>query len=153
MPASLNMIKINNITQKISRVLLALLLAFSLGACNESDDLQEIFVGHNWKLTFVKNGGEMYASDGKEYKIVFGESQFNLTTPAGATISGGWHASSSGDRRNFGCNNIKVSGNIANDKIAVAIKNILENATTYEGDAHYLKIVHTINEFVQFYNR
>ncbi len=144
---------IETIVKKTSRLLFALLFALSAGACSNDDDLKEIFIGHNWRLTFVQNGGERLPSDGKEYKILFSEGVFTFSTPTGATLSGNWQASSSGDKRTFGCRNIKVTGNIASDNIATAIKDILENATTYEGTSHYLKIIHTRNAFVQFYNR
>ena len=121
-------------------------------ACSKEDDLDEIFVGNNWKLSFVQNGTTREVPEKGEYKFTFYDTTFRIVTPGGAIIGGNWEAGASS--REFRCSNIMVTGNIVTDAIASLVYDILRSAKSYEGDSHYLKINKLRNkEYIQLYNR
>lgn len=135
---------------KNSFILFTLLL--TLAACNNDDDVQEIFIDRNWTLSFIQEGNEKSVPENVNYVIIFKSGTFNLTTPSNATISGNWQAD--GGTRTFKCSNIKTDGNINNDNIAKKMRNMLQNAISYGGDANWLQIiVQHGNAYMQFHNK
>ncbi len=137
---------------EIKKLLFAIMAALSFVACNNEDDVQEIFIDRNWTLAFIQEGGEKNIPESAGYVLLFKSNTFTLTTPGNATISGNWHAD--GGSRTFRCNNIKTNGNIGNDNIAKKMRNMLQNAVLYEGDTNYLQIiVQPGNAFMQFHNK
>ena len=140
-----------SIAKTAKNVIFALSFAL-LAACNNSDDVGEIFVGHDWKLTFVEQGGtKRWSSRENAYGIMFAENSFNATTPGGGKISGRWSAD--GNTREFRCTNIRTEGIGANDTIARQMIQLFNEATTYDGDTHYLQIIKDKSHYMQFYNR
>ena len=138
--------------KNIVRLFTLVTFALFVAACNNEDDLQEIFVGHNWKLAFVQNGSTREVPVKGDYTFTFYDTNFRLVTPGGAIIGGSWQAG--GKSKEFRCSNVQVSGNISTDGIASIIVDILKNAKSYEGDSHYLKINKLRDkEYIQLYNR
>lgn len=139
--------------KEITRILFILLATLSFTACNSDDDVDEIFIDRNWKLSFIQEGNEKsIPENGAEYVLLFKSYTFTLTTPTNATISGNWQAD--GGSRSFHCRNLKTNGNINNDDIAKKMRDILQNAILYAGDANWLQIiVQKGNAYMQFYNK
>ncbi len=133
-------------------VILALSLSLTFTACDNDDDLEEIFTGKTWNLTFIQNGVERIVPQEEGYSLIFNNASFLFTTPGAATITGNWYAD--GEARTFGCNEIITSGDIENDATAKAALNILKNSVMYNGDANWIQIVEEPgNIYMQFYNR
>ena len=142
----------NIVLKNIARLFAIAAFALFLTACNNDDDLQEIFVGHNWKLAFVQNGSTREVPEKGDYTFTFYDTNFRLVTPGGVIIGGNWQASA--NSREFHCSDVQASGNISTDGIASIIVDILKNAKSYEGDSHYLKINKLRDkEYIQLYNR
>ena len=141
-----------NIAKTAKRIIFALTLVIMASSCNNSDDISEIFVGHDWKLTYIEEGGvRRFSSQGKTYSLMFTETRFNATTPGGGKISGQWWAN--GSTREFRCTNINTDGIGATDSIAKQMIQLFKEATSYNGDIHYLQIIKEKNHLMQFYNR
>ena len=134
----------------MKKIIFAAMLIASIVSCSKEDDIDEIFVERDWKLSFVQEGSIRRNSD-KNYSILFGENTFEATLPNGTTIKGSWKAN--GDTREFRCANVRASGSLKGDTIAEKMLNILTNAKMYEGDTHYLQIKEQDKVYLQFYNR
>ena len=127
-------------------------LALALAGCNNSDDISEIFIGHDWRLTYIEEGGiRRWPSQENSYSIMFSENSFSATTPNGGRINGRWSAN--GETRRFNCTNIRTEGISASDTIARQMVDMLKEASAYDGDIHYLQIIKEKNHLMQFYNR
>ena len=134
----------------IKHCIVATILLLPLAACDSKDDLQEIFIEREWTLAFVQEGGERKAPE-RDYSIAFNNATFTVTTPSTAQITGKWQATNS--PRTFRCSNIKTNGNIESDEFAKAMRRVLTEAQTYNGDTNYLQIIaQPGNVFMQFYN-
>ena len=141
----------NNIAKTIKRIA-AILSLTAIAACNNSDDVSEIFIGHDWKLSFIEEAGtRRWPSQEHAYEITFTANTFNATTPAGGKISGRWSAN--GKTKEFRCSNIRSESIGANDTIGIKMVQIFNEATSYEGDIHYIQIKTEDNDLMQFYNR
>ena len=137
---------------KTAKTLIFVLTLAMLAACNNSDDVNEIFIGHNWKLTYIEEGGiRRWSSQENPYSLTFGANSFSATTPNGGKISGKWSAD--GKTREFRCTNIHTEGINASDTIARQMIQMFTEATSYDGDTHYLQIIKGKNNLMQFYNR
>jgi hypothetical protein len=141
----------NNIAKTIKRIA-AILSLTAIAACNNSDDVSEIFIGHDWKLSFIQEAGtRRWPSQEHAYEITFTANTFNATTPTGGKISGRWSAN--GKTKEFRCSNIRYESIGANDTIANRMLQMFKDAASYGGDTHYLQIIKDRNHFMQFYNR
>ncbi len=128
---------------------IALLAILILTACNNKDDIEEIFTEKTWKLAFIQDGAERIVRE-KEYTLKFNKASFTFTDPQKATISGSWSAD--GGTRQFICNNITTSGNIQGDQVTQKAREILQKAKAYIGDAKSLQIIEEPgNKYMQFY--
>lgn len=137
---------------RITKGIIAFLVLTTIVACNNSDDISEIFIGHEWKLTYIEDGNmRRWPSQENAYSLTFGANSFNATTPNGGKITGRWSAD--GKTRSFRCTNIMTEGIGSNDTIAGLMKQILGEASSYNGDIHWLQIKTEKNHFMQFYNR
>ena len=140
-----------HIIEKSKTAIATTLLVLTLfTSCNKKDDLEEIFTDKEWKLAFIENETGRNSPE-KQYTLKFEKASFTFSTPSQATISGNWYAD--GKSRDFGCSNIITTGRISGDEVAKEALNILRNAHTYEGDANYLKIKSTNNNYMQFHNK
>lgn len=140
-----------NIAKTVKGAIFVLAFA-AIVSCNNSDDINEIFIGHDWILTYIENGGiRRWSSHENAYSLTFGANSFNATTPGGGRISGRWHAN--GATREFRCSDIRTEGIGGNDTIARHMVQIFNEATSYDGDIHYLQIIKEKNHLMQFYNR
>ena len=140
-----------NIAKTAKTIIFVLTIAM-LSACNNSDDVNEIFIGHNWKLTYIEEGGiRRWSSQENPYGLTFAANTFSATTPGGGKISGRWSAD--GKTREFRCTNIHTEGISASDTIARQMIQMFTEATSYDGDTHYLQIIKEKNNLMQFYNR
>jgi hypothetical protein len=138
---------------KLKSFILMLLMALPmLTACNDTDDVNSIFTGRSWKLTYITQKNkhawykftdvtdEMY----KQYDPVSGSKSFvisfNGTSTDGVitgdvsgtgmpTLSGTWSAN--GKTNKFSTNITKSS---ASDALAKKIVEGVKNATSYSGD-------------------
>lgn len=135
--------------EKIKSTIFALLIMLAVTGCSKDDDIGEIFVDREWTLSIVKEGAVEYYSS-KKYNVKFTETQFNASTPGGASISGKWEAD--GGTRMFRCWDIRTSGTIKGDTIAEKMLNIFNAATMYDGDTNWLQIKQDKNVYMQFYN-
>ena len=141
----------NNIA-KITKSLIFILTLAAFAACDNSDDISEIFIGNDWKLSFTEEGGiRRWSSHDSPYSLKFGANNFNASTPNGGKISGQWQAN--GMTREFRCSNIRTEGISANDTIARQMVQLFKEATSYGGDSNYLQIFKNKNHYMQFYNR
>lgn len=138
-----------NIAKQIKRIIFATILVTAVIACKE-DDINEIFVEREWKLTLIKDGGEMKYTQDKVYTIQFFDNTFKATLPNGGAINGNWKAN--GSTREFSCSNVRTSGSFAGDTIAQKMVQILTNAKKYSGDTNWLQIKQQENVYMQFYN-
>lgn len=137
---------------KTTKRIIFVLALITIVACNNSDDINEIFIGHNWKLTYIEEEGiRRWPSQDKRYGLTFTENYFNASTPGGGKISGRWFAD--GKTREFNCSNIQTESIGANDTIGIQMVQIFNEATSYEGDIHYIQIKTENNDLMQFYNR
>ncbi len=152
----------NNIIYKIKRdikgILICLLVTVTLGStasCNNSDDLDAIFLGPTWRLSFLRDGDVVTnLSSSQIYTIRFFDGTFTAGTPSGAEISGKWEADGSSKNRTFSCTNIRVvKGDISGDHIATNMIQYLQNANSYDGTTIYLQLKESKNKYIQFYNR
>jgi hypothetical protein len=140
-----------DIVKTIKRTIFALAIA-ATAACSSSDDVSEIFTGHNWKLTYIDDGNvRRWPSADKSYSLRFTTNGFTATTPSGGSIKGRWTAN--GETRTFFSSNINASGIAANDTIGLQLQDILTNATQYNGDTHYLQIIKDNRHLIQFYDK
>ena len=141
-----------SIAKAAKSAIFALTLTLALAACNNSDDISEIFIGHDWRLTYIEEGGiRRWPAQDSGYSIMFGENSFNATTPNGGRISGRWSAN--GGTRQFSCTNIRTEGINTGDTIARQMVEMLKEAKRYDGDIHFLQIIKEKNHLMQFYNR
>ena len=138
-----------SIAEQSKRVIFALMLAFSLASCSK-DDIDDIFIEREWKVTYINEGGVKRYTQGKKYTVQFLDNTFKATTPTGGTIEGNWQAN--GDTRQFSCSNLRTSGLQAKDTIAQKMLQILTSAKKYDGDTNWLQIKQQDNIFIQFYN-
>lgn len=136
-------------TRKIKWVILALALPLLFGACDREDDINAIFRGATWYLTYIKDGDKQSEAK-KKYSIKFVNDNFEANTPGGAVIKGKWYAD--GESQAFGCSNINITGSFAGDTIAERMYSILVNAKRYSGTTTWLQIKQNNNTFMQFRN-
>ena len=129
-----------------------LLAVATIAACNKGDDINEIFIGHQWQLTYIDDGGNRHRPGyDKKYSLQFTQSGFTANTPGGGSIKGSWQAD--GKTHEFRCTNIHSSGIASNDTIGNLMLKHLKEAVKYDGDTHYLQIIKEKNNLMQFYNR
>lgn len=150
-------------TYIIGRWLLLLLAILPLMVgCNDEDDLQEIFTGKTWKLTFISrddqnkqydfwNGNETALQASMKllersdtYTLFFEMGAINQSTGGSfsgkvvsATVSGNWSADGKDNSFSFG--QLRVSGT-ESDVLSKAFITALNNAFQYVGDSHNLYI-------------
>lgn len=123
----------------------------TLASCSNEDDLGEIFIDRNWKLSYFREG-KTDTPVSKDYTVRFRETTFSATTPNGAIIEGYWKADNK--KRTLQCTQVLVSnGSISGDTIATKMKTFFEKATGYGGDANYLQIKQQTGIYMQFHNR
>lgn len=151
----MQVIHYNIMKRNIARTIKSLIFVSVLtlfAACDSGDDVEEIFVGHDWKLTYIEDGStRRWPSQEREYSLRFTGSGFTATTPGGGSINGRWQAD--GKTREFRCSDIRTSSVAANDTIAQLMIQLLREAVSYDGDIHYLQIIKEKNHLMQFYNR
>ena len=135
----------------IAKRVVAILALTAIVACNNSDDISDIFIGNDWKLAFIKEGGFQRPTNKGIYSLTFGANKFNVSTPNGGKISGRWSAD--GKIRSFRCTDIVHEGILTTDTIASQMLQIFSEASSYDGDTHWLQIKITKNHFMQFYNQ
>ncbi len=138
----------NRIKKNIRQALLLLAVA-TIAACSREDDINEIFSGHTWQLTYIDDGGiRRWPAQTDKYSLQFTQTGFNASTPGGGTINGRWQAN--GETREFRCTDIRSSGIANNDTIGQIMLKQLKEAVSYDGDIHYLKIIKDKNQQMQF---
>lgn len=138
-------------TYRIISSAMLLLTLLAVASCDKSDDLDEIFLNHKWTLSFFREGKNIAPVKG-DYTMTFQENTFSVATPAKAIIEGFWNADSK--QHTFRCTNVRVtSGSIAGDTTATKMKNFIEKATSYGGDANALQIKIQDNAYMQFHNK
>ncbi|MBQ8336238.1 MAG: DUF4847 family protein [Bacteroidaceae bacterium] len=135
--------------KKINWLILTLALPLLLTSCEREDDINAIFRGTTWYLTYIKNG-EKQSETKKRYSINFVNDNFEAVMSGGARITGKWRAD--GASHSFGCSNIHVTGSVAGDSIAEKMYSILTNAKRYSGTTTWLQIIQDNNTFMQFRN-
>lgn len=135
-------------------ILLCLILIPVLSGCNDTDDVQKIFTGKRWKMTYItkKNDHIWYKFDGvseavyksyingtRAFKIDFtGSTEDNIISggfsgSGSVTISGTWRA----DGKSNEFKVISISNNPSYDSKDTLAKHIidgLKNSTSYGGD-------------------
>ena len=138
----------NRIKKTIRQALLLLAVA-TIAACSREDDINEIFSGHTWQLTYIDDGGiRRWPAQTDKYSLQFTQTGFNASTPGGGSINGRWHAD--GSTREFRCTDISSSNIANNDTIGRLMLKQLKEAVSYDGDIHYLKIIKDKNQQMQF---
>ena len=147
--------------------MLILLLPLLLGSCNNSDDVQKIFTGRTWKLTYitVKNGRGWYRFPGvidniyNSYEPTNGSRSFiieftgstednvingDFNASGTATMKGTWWAN--GVNNDFGTS-VKSSSitEPSRDTLAKYIVEGITKATSYGGDTKNLFLYYEYN--------
>ncbi len=123
-------------------------------SCDSEDDIDEIFIGHTWKITGATINGQGLESDditalyttAGTYELTFSASTFNGTLVAGSSISGSWSAD--GHDKSFSMHFSKAE-NTTTPPLTVNLYNILRQSTSYDGDSHVLRIKQDSNNFVR----
>lgn len=155
-----------NIKKLFTGLLIAILLPL-LSACDEGDDVAQIFTGKTWKLTYIALEGQHKQFDfwnndaeaqRRSMQLLEGEANFTLTfyggdeksegagefdgVGANQQFSGRWNAD--GVSRELHISNISATaGSSETDILARAFVNGLPNATSYSGDDQNLFIYYT----------
>ena len=138
-----------NWTKRTIRQVLLLLAVATLAACSREDDINEIFTGHTWQLTYIDDGGiRRWPAQTDKYSLQFTQTGFNASTPGGGSINGRWYAD--GSTREFHCSDVRSSGIANNDTIGQIMLKQLKEAVSYDGDIHFLKIIKDKNQQMQF---
>jgi hypothetical protein len=150
-----------------SLIMMLLMLLPTLTSCNDTDDVQSIFTGRSWKLTYItqKNKHAWYKFSDvtdeiyKQYDPVSGTKSFvisftgiatdelitgDMSGTGAATLSGTWSAN--GKTNKFSAT---VSKSSANDALAKKIVEGLKNATSYTGDNSNLYIYFDYKSSIQ----
>ena len=136
--------------ERAKRTIFVATLMLALSACTQDDDITDIFTGRGWTLSYVQDGATKRYST-KKYDVQFIDNTFNATSPGGATISGRWEAD--GNSRKFHCWNVQSTGSLKGDTIAQKMLQIFTDATSYDGDTHWLQIKQNKSTFMQFYSK
>lgn len=120
---------------------LTLVIPF-LSGCNDTDDVQKIFTGKTWKMTYITKKNEHNGT--KAFKIAFtGSTEDNIirgefSGSGSVTFTGTWQADGkSNEFRITGIKNQPSYGD-SKDTLAKHIVEGLENATSYEVDERNL---------------
>lgn len=135
----------------LSKTFMLAAMLFLVVACDKNDDINAIFRERTWYVTYVKEGNTTEYSKGKLYSFEF-KNTMTVTMPNGATIKGDWYADGGGSH-SFYCRNLKTDGKIAGDIVAEKVRDILNNAQSYEGDTNWLQIIQNKDTYIQLYNK
>ncbi len=148
-------------------ILMLLMLLPIVSGCNDTDDVQSIFTGRSWKLTYItpKNKQAWYKFTDvtdelyKQYDPVTGSKSFvisfdgtasdgvisgNMSGTGSTTLGGTWSAN--GKTNAFSAN---VTKSAAGDALGRKIVEGLKNATSYTGDNNNLFIYFEYKSSVQ----
>jgi hypothetical protein len=139
-----------DIAVRIKRVIFALVLMSGVTACTSDDDLKEIFIDREWKLTYINDGSVKRYTKNSIYSVKFFDGSFKVSMPGGASIDGKWRANAK--TREFQCSGIRTGGNFTGDTLAQKMLQIFTNAKKYSGDTNWLQIKQNDNTYMQFYN-
>lgn len=135
--------------KRIIKHTLMLLAVATIAACSKGDDINEIFTGHQWQLTYIDDGGiRRWPAYNDKYSLQFTQTGFSATTPGGGSINGRWQAN--GETREFRCTDVRSSSIANNDTIGRLMLKQLKEAESYNGDIHFLKIIKDKNQQMQF---
>lgn len=132
-----------------------LLLALTLTACNNEDDLDDIFVGKTWYMNGATINGlklnseisNFYTDAGEgAYYITFSSQTFQGMLSAGVNFSGTWTADGK---------NQSITLNISNKPATTTtfdkqIYNILSATTSYKSGADFLQLKQDNQNLVLF---
>lgn len=152
--------------KKILTLLLFAALLPLLSACDQGDDVVEIFTGKTWKLTYITMNGQTYdfwngdeAAYNRSEQLRRQSANFTVTFngnniegvvggefdahAVNRNIKGVWHAD--GVSHELRLTNISATGNDT-DVLAAAFYNGLCNATSYGGDSRNLYIYYKDGE-------
>lgn len=129
----------NTFAKTAKRIIFAVTIILAITACTQEDDVSDIFIDRPWTLTRIHDGSTEYNNRGKRYSLLFTENAFSATMPSGSVINGRWEAD--GNTRKFRCWNIKTAGSIKGDTIAEKMLDMFTEATSYEGDTNWLRII------------
>lgn len=142
-----------NILRTIAKGVILLSILLTVNACNNTDDISEIFNGRTWYLTYIKDSnGQHYPKNGQLYSISFKNESFEARMPNGTTITGKWYADG-GASHIFHFRNIEKYGYISGDAIAEKMYGIIYKASSYDGDTNWLQIKQDKETYMQFYNK
>lgn len=152
--------------KKILTLLLCAVMLPLLVACDEGDDILEIFTGKTWKLTYITMNGqtvdfwngdeeaynrsEQLRRQGATFTVTFhgsssesvGGGEFEARA-VNRTVNGRWSAD--GVSHELRLTDMRTTGSDT-DVLAVAFYNGLYNVTRYEGDSRNLYIYYQEGE-------
>lgn len=143
-------------------LLATLILWACLPSCNDEDDIQEVFTGKTWKLTYTGQvndwtnlGDGTVANDFHEekrepqsYTLYFTEGGVRITAAIGTVWRGKWEAD--GESNHFAIYDLKKEGegSTANEKLFLQR---VSEAQYYRGSAVILRLFSANKkDFVQF---
>lgn len=141
---------------KLKHILYLLLALPLMCACNNEDDVDEIFISGTWNVGNFYSGGDWskYDNDGARAKYTRAEDIKSLNamtitfmedgTLQGFTTSGGpftGHWAADGDGRTVSFTQLKSAGNPTG--MGKEFIEALNNAAFYKGDSNYLKLAPT----------
>ena len=121
-------------------------------SCDKSDDVTEIFTGHQFKITgitldgikVVKEVSEFYA--GNVYWLTFSEQALHGVLQADVTIDGSWQAS--GNDRRLSISIARPTGTDGMSDLCRKVFGVLRGATAYSGDKNVLRIYKTTDTYI-----
>lgn len=141
---------------KVIKTLLALtVMLLAPTACNNEDDIDEIFVGKTWYMTGIVINGTTSSEETKNfykdtnancYYITFSSSTFQGKLSSGVAFSGTWQANGKNQTITFNLKE-KPSPDALFDKQLI---NILSNVHSYSSGAEFMHLSDNNQNTIRF---
>lgn len=135
------------------------LLLFTLlfTACQNEDDVEDIFVGRTWYIVGATINGQQYDGDelkelyaqADSYHLTFSINSFSGILVAGSSLNGQWSADGKHHTLTI---QVKNANNVEASTVSRNIYNVLRNVTTYSGDVNNLIIQQDSQNFIRLYH-
>jgi len=126
-------------------------------ACQNEDDIADIFIGRTWYIVGATINGQQY--DGNEikelyaqadsYHLTFAVNSFSGILVAGSSLNGQWTADGKHHTLTL---QVKNANNVEASTVSRNIYNVLRNVTSYSGDVNNLIIQQDSQNFIRLYH-
>lgn len=134
-----------------------LFLTLFLTACQNEDDVADIFVGRTWYIVGATINGQQYDGDelkelyaqADSYHLTFAVNTFNGILVAGSSLNGQWTADG---KRHTLTLQVQNANNVEASTVSRNIYHVLRNVTSYSGDVNNLIIQQDSKNFIRLYH-